>query len=211
MAQDYVLLARDQGLVRAPAHPAARRLRNAVVPTLTLTGVQFTFLIGGTVIVERIFAYPGIGNMAIDAVINRDLPLIQGLVLIFAVLFIADQPRRRSARTRCSIRGCAMADRACVNTGPLARRRAAAGAAAVVAGSACARSEGRRWRRLHPVLIALAIFAPLIAPHDPLEQDLMLATLPPLGFPAPSPATCSAPTASAATCCRASSTARASR
>jgi peptide/nickel transport system permease protein len=51
--------------------------------------VQFTFLVGGTVITERIFAYPGIGNMAIDAVINRDLPLIQGLVLVFAVIFIA--------------------------------------------------------------------------------------------------------------------------
>ena len=50
--------------------------------------MQFTFLIGGTVLVERIFGYPGIGNMAIDAVINRDLPLIQGLVLTFAILFI---------------------------------------------------------------------------------------------------------------------------
>ena len=56
---------------------------------MTLTGVQFTFLVGGTVLVEKIFSYPGIGNMAIDAVINRDLPLIQGLVLTFAVLFIA--------------------------------------------------------------------------------------------------------------------------
>lgn len=45
-------------------------------------------LVGGTVLVEKIFSYPGIGNMAIDAVINRDLPLIQGLVLTFAVLFI---------------------------------------------------------------------------------------------------------------------------
>ena len=43
---------------------------------------------GGTVIVERIFSYPGIGNMAVDAVINRDLPLIQGLTLVFGALFI---------------------------------------------------------------------------------------------------------------------------
>mgnify|MGYP001553152024 FL=1 len=56
---------------------------------MTLSGVQFTFLVGGTVLVERIFSYPGIGNMAIGAVIDRDLPLIQGLVLTFAVLFIA--------------------------------------------------------------------------------------------------------------------------
>ena len=56
--------------------------------TLTLVGVQFTFLIGGTVIVERLFSYEGLGNMAIDAVINRDLPLIQGIVLVFALLFV---------------------------------------------------------------------------------------------------------------------------
>jgi peptide/nickel transport system permease protein len=59
------------------------------VPTVTLSGVQLTFLLGGTVLVERIFGYPGIGNMAIGAVIDRDLPLIQGVVLTFAVLFIA--------------------------------------------------------------------------------------------------------------------------
>ncbi|MEW5423406.1 ABC transporter permease [Amorphus sp. 3PC139-8] len=64
-------------------------LPNAAIPTVTLTGVQFTFLVGGTVLIERIFSYEGIGNMAVDAVINRDLPLIQGIVLTFAILFIA--------------------------------------------------------------------------------------------------------------------------
>ena len=64
-------------------------LPNAVLSTVTLAGVQITFLIGGTVLVERIFSYEGIGNMAVDAMINRDLPLIQGLVLTFAVIFIA--------------------------------------------------------------------------------------------------------------------------
>lgn len=87
MVQDYVLLARLKGMseLRLVLQEA---LRNAVGPALSLTGVQFTFLVGGTVIVERIFAYPGIGNMAIDAVINRDLPLIQGLVLVFGAIFI---------------------------------------------------------------------------------------------------------------------------
>jgi len=80
-------LARVKGFSRIRI-VAREALRNALVPTVTLTGVQFTFLVGGTVLVEKIFSYPGIGNMAIDAVINRDLPLIQGLVLTFAVLFI---------------------------------------------------------------------------------------------------------------------------
>ena len=87
MVQDYVLLAQLKGMSKLRL-VLQEALRNAVAPTLALTGVQFTFLIGGTVIVERIFAYPGIGNMAVDAVINRDLPLIQGLTLVFGALFI---------------------------------------------------------------------------------------------------------------------------
>ena len=87
MMQDYILLARVRGFSRARII-LREALQNALVPTVTLTGVQFTFLIGGTVLIERIFSYPGIGNMAIGAVIERDLPLIQGLVLTFAVLFI---------------------------------------------------------------------------------------------------------------------------
>lgn len=87
MLQDYVLLARIKGFSRLRI-VLQEAMRNAIVPVLALTGVQFTFLVGGTVIVERIFSYPGIGNMAIDAVINRDLPLIQGLVLAFGVIFI---------------------------------------------------------------------------------------------------------------------------
>ncbi|HLH48654.1 MAG TPA: ABC transporter permease [Roseiarcus sp.] len=87
MVQDYVLLARLKGMSKLRL-VLQEALRNAVAPTLALTGVQFTFLIGGTVIVERIFGYPGVGNMAIDAVINRDLPLIQGLTLVFGALFI---------------------------------------------------------------------------------------------------------------------------
>jgi ABC-type dipeptide/oligopeptide/nickel transport system permease component len=88
MAQDYVLMARARGFSTARII-WREAFRNALVPTVTLSGVQFTFLLGGTVLVERIFSYPGIGNMAIGAVIDRDLPLIQGVVLTFAVLFIA--------------------------------------------------------------------------------------------------------------------------
>jgi peptide/nickel transport system permease protein len=87
MVQDYVLLAKLKGMSKLRLI-LQEALRNAITPTLALTGVQFTFLIGGTVIVERIFSYPGIGNMAVDAVINRDLPLIQGLTLVFGALFI---------------------------------------------------------------------------------------------------------------------------
>ncbi|MFT4962369.1 MAG: ABC-type dipeptide/oligopeptide/nickel transport system permease component [Paracoccaceae bacterium] len=86
MHLDYVTLARTKGY--SELHVITREaLPNAILPTLTLVGVQFTFLIGGTVIIERLFSYEGLGNMAIDAVINRDLPLIQGIVILFALLF----------------------------------------------------------------------------------------------------------------------------
>tara|TARA_R110002072_G_scaffold3169_7_gene23681 strand:- start:903 stop:1913 length:1011 start_codon:yes stop_codon:yes gene_type:complete len=86
MHLDYVTLARTKGYGEGHVitHEA---LPNAILPTLTLVGVQFTFLIGGTVIIERLFSYEGLGNMAIDAVINRDLPLIQGIVILFALIF----------------------------------------------------------------------------------------------------------------------------
>lgn len=86
MHLDYVTLARTKGY--SEPHVILREaLPNALLPTLTLVGVQFTFLIGGTVIIERLFSYEGLGNMAIDAVINRDLPLIQGIVILFAAIF----------------------------------------------------------------------------------------------------------------------------
>jgi peptide/nickel transport system permease protein len=86
--QDYAQIARARGFSR-PQILLREVFPNALIPAVALGGVQATLLLGGTVLVERIFSYEGIGNMAIDAVINRDFPLIQGLVLTFAVLFIA--------------------------------------------------------------------------------------------------------------------------
>jgi peptide/nickel transport system permease protein len=86
--QDYAQVARARGYSR-PTILLHEVFPNALIPTVALGGVQVTLLLGGTVLVERIFSYEGIGNMAIDAVINRDFPLIQGLVLTFAVMFIA--------------------------------------------------------------------------------------------------------------------------
>jgi peptide/nickel transport system permease protein len=87
MLQDYAVLAQTRGF--SDFHVILREaLKNAAIPALTLIGVQFTFLIGGTVIVERLFSYEGLGNLAIDAVINRDLPMIQGIIVVFAVLFV---------------------------------------------------------------------------------------------------------------------------
>jgi peptide/nickel transport system permease protein len=87
MTQDYISFARVHGFGKL--HVLIRyALPNALLPTLTVTGTHFVFLVGGTVLVELIFAYPGIGNMLYGAAINRDLPLIQGVTIVFAILFI---------------------------------------------------------------------------------------------------------------------------
>jgi ABC-type dipeptide/oligopeptide/nickel transport system permease component len=87
LASDYVMLARLKGLGSWRVL-LSEALPNAVTPTLSLSAVQFAFLLGGTVLIERLFSYPGLGSLAISAVIGRDLPLIQAIVLTFAVLFI---------------------------------------------------------------------------------------------------------------------------
>ena len=87
MVQDYILFARANGFGRMRVL-LGDALPNALIQTLTVTGVHFIFLVGSTVLVELIFSYPGIGNMLYEAAVNRDLPLIQGVTIVFAVLFI---------------------------------------------------------------------------------------------------------------------------
>jgi ABC-type dipeptide/oligopeptide/nickel transport system permease component len=87
MVQDYILFARVNGFGRMRVL-LGDALPNALIQTVTVTGVHFIFLVGSTVLVELIFSYPGIGNMLYEAAVNRDLPLIQGVTIVFAVLFI---------------------------------------------------------------------------------------------------------------------------
>jgi ABC-type dipeptide/oligopeptide/nickel transport system permease component len=88
MAQDYAFIARVRGFSRWQVL-VGEALRNALIPVVTLSGVQLTFLLGGAVLVERVFGYPGIGNLALDAILSRDLPLIQMVIFTFALLFAA--------------------------------------------------------------------------------------------------------------------------
>ncbi len=85
---EYVGFARQRGVseARILVHHMAR---NAALPTLTLIGVQFGFLFGGTLLVELIFSFPGLGNLMVQAVRNHDLPLIQGAALLFCSAVLA--------------------------------------------------------------------------------------------------------------------------
>ncbi|MNV80962.1 Glutathione transport system permease protein GsiC [compost metagenome] len=63
-------------------------LRNAMIPVITMMGLQFGFLLGGSIVVEVVFNWPGMGRLLVDAVEMRDYPIIQALVLLFSLEFI---------------------------------------------------------------------------------------------------------------------------
>jgi peptide/nickel transport system permease protein len=84
---DYILQARLRGVSEGRIL-LRHSLKNAVLPTLTLTGVQFGFLFGGTLLTEVIYSYPGLGNLMVDAVRNADLPIIQGVALAYAAVVL---------------------------------------------------------------------------------------------------------------------------
>lgn len=84
---DYVKLARAKGaseLVVVIKHA----LRNALIPTVTVVGLQVGVLLGGNMIVETVFGWPGLGRLVVDAIFNRDFPLVQGAVMVYALTFV---------------------------------------------------------------------------------------------------------------------------
>jgi len=84
---DYIRTARAKGLSEALV-VAKHTLKNAAVPIVTITGLQFGTLLGGAVVTETVFAWPGIGRLAIQSIYNRDYPVVQCTVFLSAVLFI---------------------------------------------------------------------------------------------------------------------------
>ena len=87
MREDYVRTARAKGVAERTVI-LRHALRNSVIPVLTIMGAQISFLFGGSVIVEQIFRIPGMGQLTLDAVSQRDYPAVQGAVLMMAVVFV---------------------------------------------------------------------------------------------------------------------------
>ena len=87
ISQDYMRTARAKGLSERDVL-IKHGLKNACIPVITVLGLQFAGLLSGAVIVERVFAWPGIGRFAVDAISRRDYPVIMGTVLIFATTFV---------------------------------------------------------------------------------------------------------------------------
>lgn len=85
---DYILTARAKGVLTRRVL-VRHALRNALIPMITVLSVNIGWLVGGTVVIERVFALPGIGSLMLSAISNRDFALVQGITLVFAVLVIA--------------------------------------------------------------------------------------------------------------------------
>ncbi|MGN6807000.1 MAG: glutathione ABC transporter permease GsiC [Trinickia sp.] len=87
MQEDYVRTARAKGLSEWIVI-VKHTFRNALIPVVTMMGLQFGFLLGGSIVVEAVFAWPGMGSLLVDSVNMRDYPVIQGLILLFSTEFI---------------------------------------------------------------------------------------------------------------------------
>ena len=87
LGQDYVRTARAKGI--APGRIVYRHaLRNALIPVLTVVGIQYAYLMGGAVLTESVFVWPGVGKLIADSVFRRDIPMVQGAILAIGILFV---------------------------------------------------------------------------------------------------------------------------
>lgn len=87
MTEDYIRTARAKGISEARVL-IRHGLANAAVPIVTVIGIGIALLIGGVVVTETVFAIPGLGQLTVDAVLSRDFPLIQGIILFFSVIYV---------------------------------------------------------------------------------------------------------------------------
>jgi len=87
LTQDFTTTARSKGLTETVV-VVKHALKNALIPIITVVGLQFGFLLGGAVLTETVFAWPGLGRLLYDSISARDYPVIQGTILIFGLLYI---------------------------------------------------------------------------------------------------------------------------
>jgi peptide/nickel transport system permease protein len=87
LSQDYIVTAHAKG-VSERVVIWRHALKNSFIPIITVIGLQFGSLLGGTVLTETVFAWPGIGRLLVSSILGRDYPMIQGIILVFALLFV---------------------------------------------------------------------------------------------------------------------------
>ncbi len=87
LSQDFTTTARSKGL-KEQVVIVKHALKNALIPIITVVGLQFGLLLGGAVLTETVFAWPGLGRLIVDSILARDYPMIQGAILLFGLLYI---------------------------------------------------------------------------------------------------------------------------
>jgi ABC-type dipeptide/oligopeptide/nickel transport system permease component len=87
LAADFIRTARAKG-VSETSVVAIHALRNALIPIVTLIGMQIGYLLGGAVVTETMYAWPGVGRMAVGAIFSNDYPVVQGAILVLALGFL---------------------------------------------------------------------------------------------------------------------------
>jgi peptide/nickel transport system permease protein len=87
LQQDYIRTARSKGVSNSGIL-YVHALKNAAVPIITVIGIGIALLIGGAVVTESVFAIPGLGRLTVDAILRRDYPVIQGVVLMFSFVYV---------------------------------------------------------------------------------------------------------------------------
>ena len=202
LAQEFVVGLRAKGLTDFGVF--RHIVKNAAPTALAVMGLQLGYLLGGSILIETVFSWPGTGFLLNSAIFQRDLPLLQGTILVLAMFFVCSTCSSTWSRP-CSIR----ASRARLSDG----RSAAAPPPSVAGRRSSARpATGRRcWRRFarDPVAVAAAssMLLPCIAgacsaPLHRARRSLQSSMLQPAEARSARRASRSAPTNSAATCCR---------
>jgi len=87
MSKEFITTARSKGLSEATV-VWKHGLRNATIPIITVLGLQFGRLLGGAVVTEVVFSWPGMGRLIVEGILDRDYPLVQGAILVFGFVFV---------------------------------------------------------------------------------------------------------------------------
>ena len=182
LESEYVTMARLKGL---PERTVIWRhaVPNAIVPAIQVAALQLAWMAGGVVVVEFVFSYPGIGAALVDAVANRDMPVVQTVVMLAAAVYVRDEPARgpRDDPGHAEAQdGGAMSDQTidtAVDLGleaavePVGPRRRRSGAAR--GSGSCATRCGSTRTKIGLAIVALivliAVVGPWVAPHSPTE------------------------------------------
>ena len=160
--------------------------RNACIPVITVLGLQFGQLLGGAIITETVFAWPGVATLTVESIRNQDFPVVQCAVVLLALVIVAVNlivdlvvgfidPRIRAALTR-DERARRPVELAEIDDGPARQPdpdRAPPG------GACCGSRWGLAAAGVLLLIVAASVLAPWIAPHDPLAVDIRHRLAPP--------------------------------